>query len=156
IRALCPCSSSWVMTDSGALVDTFTSRAATGGVAIHRGEEDGRNLSTTTQATIHQHTGRTFESVDELENALKAEKYIADRGLATTRYLMLKLREPLLLEGEAGVGKTEMAKVLSSVLDTTLIRLQCYEGLDASAAIYEWDYPRQMLYLQTLEATGGA
>jgi MoxR-like ATPase len=94
--------------------------------------------------------------VDDLENALKAEKYITDRGLATTLYLMLKLRKPLLLEGEAGVGKTEIAKVLSAVLDTPLIRLQCYEGLDASAAIYEWDYPRQMLYLQTLEATGGA
>jgi MoxR-like ATPase len=113
-------------------------------------------LSTTTQATIHQHAGRTFDNVDELENALKSEKYITDRGLATTLYLMLKLRKPLLLEGEAGVGKTEIAKVLSAVLDTPLIRLQCYEGLDASAAIYEWDYPRQMLYLQTLEATGGA
>jgi len=111
-------------------------------------------LSTST--VIHQHAGRTFENVDDLENALKGEKYITDRGLATTLYLMLKLRKPLLLEGEAGVGKTEIAKVLASVLDTPLIRLQCYEGLDASAAIYEWDYPRQMLYLQTLEATGGA
>lgn len=109
-----------------------------------------------TSTAIHQHAGRTFDNVDELENALKGEKYITDRGLATTLYLMLKLRKPLLLEGEAGVGKTEIAKVLASVLDTPLIRLQCYEGLDASAAIYEWDYPRQMLYLQTLEATGGA
>jgi len=65
------------------------------------------------------------------------------------------LRKPLLLEGEAGVGKTEIAKVLSTILDTPLIRLQCYEGLDASAAIYEWDYPRQMLYLRTLEVAGG-
>ena len=110
----------------------------------------------TTEALVHQHAGRTFDNVDELENALKSEKYITDRGLATTLYLMLKLRKPLLLEGEAGVGKTEIAKVLSAVLDAPLIRLQCYEGLDASAAIYEWDYPRQMLYLQTLEATGGA
>ena len=109
-----------------------------------------------TSTAIHQHAGRTFDNVDDLENALKGEKYITDRGLATTLYLMLKLRKPLLLEGEAGVGKTEIAKVLASVLDTPLIRLQCYEGLDASAAIYEWDYPRQMLYLQTLEATGGA
>lgn len=67
---------------------------------------------------------------------------------------MLQMRKPLLLEGEAGVGKTEIAKVLASILDTPLIRLQCYEGLDANAAIYEWDYPRQMLYLQTIEATG--
>ena len=85
---------------------------------------------------------------------MRAEKYIADRSLATTLYLMLELRKPLLLEGEAGVGKTEIAKVLSTILDTPLIRLQCYEGLDANAAIYEWDYPRQMLYLQTIEATG--
>lgn len=86
---------------------------------------------------------------------MRDERYIADRGLATTLYLTLRLRKPLLLEGEAGVGKTEIAKVLATVLDTPLIRLQCYEGLDASSAIYEWDYPRQMLYLQTLEATGG-
>ncbi|MCA9859233.1 MAG: MoxR family ATPase [Thermomicrobiales bacterium] len=85
---------------------------------------------------------------------MRDEKYIADRGLATTLYLMLQMRKPLLLEGEAGVGKTEIAKVFSSILDTPLIRLQCYEGLDANAAIYEWDYPRQMLYLQTIEATG--
>jgi len=112
-------------------------------------------LSTTTQAYLNQHAGRTFETVEELEEGMRDERYIADRGLATTLYLTLRLRKPLLLEGEAGVGKTEVAKVLSSILDTPLIRLQCYEGLDASSAIYEWDYPRQMLYLQTLEATGG-
>lgn len=105
---------------------------------------------------LQHHAGRTFETVDELEQALRGENYIVDRGLATTLYLMLRLRKPLLLEGEAGVGKTEIAKVLATILDTPLIRLQCYEGLDASSAIYEWDYPRQMLYLQTLEATGGA
>ncbi|MCC6792760.1 MAG: MoxR family ATPase [Thermomicrobiales bacterium] len=144
------------MTEVRSLVDTSLSRVAACGVAISRGEQDGPILSTSTAETLHQHAGRTFDNVDDLENALKAEKYITDRGLATTLYLMLKLRKPLLLEGEAGVGKTEIAKVLSAVLDTPLIRLQCYEGLDASAAIYEWDYPRQMLYLQTLEATGGA
>ncbi len=99
--------------------------------------------------------GRTFATVDELERGLREQKYIADRGLATTLYLTLRLRKPLLLEGEAGVGKTEIAKVLAAILETPLIRLQCYEGLDASSAIYEWDYPRQMLYLRTLEATGG-
>jgi MoxR-like ATPase len=99
--------------------------------------------------------GRTFATVDELERGLREQKYVADRGLATTLYLTLRLRKPLLLEGEAGVGKTEIAKVLAAILDTPLIRLQCYEGLDASSAIYEWDYPRQMLYLRTLEATGG-
>ena len=94
-------------------------------------------------------------TVDALEQALHEEKYIADRGLATTLYLTLRLRKPLLLEGEAGVGKTEIAKVLASTLNAPLIRLQCYEGLDASSAIYEWDYPRQMLYLRSLEATSG-
>ncbi len=95
-----------------------------------------------------------YSSVDDLANILEQEKYIADRSLATTLFLTLKLGKPLLLEGEAGVGKTEIAKVLSSALDTPLIRLQCYEGLDAANAIYEWDYPRQMLYLRTIDATG--
>ncbi|MGH2549321.1 MAG: AAA family ATPase, partial [Thermomicrobiales bacterium] len=109
-----------------------------------------------TETTPSTHAGRTFSSVDELELALRSQNYIADRSLATTLFLTLQMRKPLLLEGEAGVGKTEIAKVLSTILDAPLIRLQCYEGLDAAAAIYEWDYPRQMLYLQTLEATGGA
>ncbi len=112
-------------------------------------------MSTASATYLTQHAGRTFETVDELEAGMREERYIADRGLATVLYLALRMRKPLLLEGEAGVGKTEIAKVLASILDTTLIRLQCYEGLDASSAIYEWDYPRQMLYLQTLEATGG-
>lgn len=99
-------------------------------------------------------TETPFTTVDDLSWILESEKYIADRSLATTLYLTLKLGKPLLLEGEAGVGKTEIAKVLSSALDTPLIRLQCYEGLDAANAIYEWDYPRQMLYLRTLDATG--
>jgi MoxR-like ATPase len=102
-----------------------------------------------------EHAGRTFAAVDQLEEALRGERYISERGLATTLYLTLKLRKPLLLEGEAGVGKTEIAKTLAAVLETPLIRLQCYEGLDAASAIYEWDYPRQMLYLRTIEATGG-
>jgi MoxR-like ATPase len=117
--------------------------------------EDGLGLSATTATYLHQHAGRTFDNVDDLETAMRGERYIADRGLATTLYLTLRMRKPLLLEGEAGVGKTEIAKVLASILETSLIRLQCYEGLDASSAIYEWDYPRQMLYLQTIEATGG-
>ena len=100
--------------------------------------------------------GRTFASVEELEQGLARQQYIADRGLATTLFLTLRLQKPLLLEGEAGVGKTEIAKTLAALLDVPLIRLQCYEGLDAASAIYEWDYPRQMLYLRTLEATGAA
>ena len=96
-----------------------------------------------------------FATVDDLERGLRQQRYIAERGLATTLYLALRLQKPLLLEGEAGVGKTEVAKVLAAILDAPLIRLQCYEGLDAAAAIYEWDYPRQMLYLRTIEAAGG-
>jgi MoxR-like ATPase len=79
---------------------------------------------------------------------------VADRSLATAIYLALKLRKPLLLEGEAGVGKTEVAKVLQRLLSTRLIRLQCYEGLDISTAVYEWNYPRQMLYLRAAELGG--
>lgn len=93
-------------------------------------------------------------SVDDLEQILASEKYVAERGLATTLYLTMKLGKPLLLEGEAGVGKTEIAKVLATALGAPLIRLQCYEGLDVSSAIYEWDYPRQMLFLRSLEASG--
>ena len=112
-------------------------------------------MTTTTDRPLDTTAGRTFASVEELERGLREQKYIADRGLATTLYLTLRLGKPLLLEGEAGVGKTEIAKVLAAILATPLIRLQCYEGLDVSSAIYEWDYPRQMLYLRTLEATGG-
>ena len=113
-------------------------------------------MSTIAETPIGERAGRTFASVDELERGLRGERYIAERGLATTLYLTLRLQKPLLLEGEAGVGKTEIAKTLAAILDAPLIRLQCYEGLDAASAIYEWDYPRQMLYLRTLEATGGA
>jgi MoxR-like ATPase len=95
-----------------------------------------------------------FTAVSDLEASLREKKYVADRGLATTLYLTLTMQKPLLLEGEAGVGKTEIAKVLADMLGAPLIRLQCYEGLDASSAIYEWDYPRQMLFLRSLEASG--
>src|SRR5579864_4349918 len=83
-----------------------------------------------------------------------AQSYIADRSLATTVYLALKRRKPLLLEGEPGVGKTEVAKVLSGILNTRLIRLQCYEGIDVSTAVYEWNYTRQMLHIRLMEAGG--
>ena len=86
--------------------------------------------------------------------ALSANGYIADDGLATSVFLAITLRRPLLLEGEAGVGKTEVAKVLSRWTDGELIRLQCYEGIDASQAVYDWDYSRQLLHLRAAEATG--
>lgn len=95
-----------------------------------------------------------LNSIDELHLALQDRKYLADRGLETVLFLALKLERPLFLEGEAGVGKTEVAKVLADLLGTRLIRLQCYEGLDLHTAVYEWDYARQLLHLRLLEATG--
>ena len=95
------------------------------------------------------------DSTDDLQLLLEQQAYIADRGLATSVYLALKLQRPLLLEGEAGVGKTEIAKVLASGLETELIRLQCYEGLDISHAVYEWNYARQLLEIRLMEASGG-
>jgi MoxR-like ATPase len=91
-------------------------------------------------------------SVDELQQAMAGRQYIAGRGLAVSIYLALRLQRPLFLEGEPGVGKTEVAKVLASALDTELIRLQCYEGLDISHAVYEWNYPRQILEIRLLES----
>ena len=94
------------------------------------------------------------ESVGELQATLSNELYVADRGLAMSVYLALKLRRPLFLEGEAGVGKTEVAKALASALGARLIRLQCYEGLDVNQAVYEWNYSRQLLHIRLLEASG--
>ncbi|HYS55607.1 MAG TPA: MoxR family ATPase [Thermoanaerobaculia bacterium] len=97
-----------------------------------------------------------FASIDELQAALRGKRYFASRGLATTMFLSLKLRRPLFLEGEAGVGKTEVGKVLADLLETELIRLQCYEGLDVHHAVYEWNYTRQMMHIRLLEARGEA
>lgn len=94
-------------------------------------------------------------SVDETLALLTRGNYVADRSLATALFLALKLKRPLFLEGEAGVGKTEIAKVLSSMLGRKLLRLQCYEGLDASSAVYEWNYARQMMEIRLAEASGG-
>ena len=93
-------------------------------------------------------------SIEQLESLLERQLYVADRGLATSIYLALKLQRPLLLEGEAGVGKTEVAKVLASGFGTNLIRLQCYEGLEISHAVYEWNYARQLLEIRLMEAAG--
>jgi MoxR-like ATPase len=90
----------------------------------------------------------------ELRERLRQDGYLADEGLSTAIFLALKLGRPLFLEGEAGVGKTEVAKVLSRLLDTPLIRLQCYEGIDVYQAVYEWDYARQLLHIRTAEAFG--
>src|SRR5918911_3203282 len=95
-----------------------------------------------------------FPTIEWVQDALRAQRYVAGRELATTVFLSVKLDKPLLLEGEAGVGKTEVAKVLSAALSAPLIRLQCYEGIDVSQAVYEWAYARQMLHIRLLESSG--
>jgi MoxR-like ATPase len=94
-------------------------------------------------------------NVSELQDALARQQYVADRALAVSLFLSLKLQRPLFLEGEAGVGKTSLASAVAAALDTDLIRLQCYEGLDITHAVYEWDYARQILELRILDAAGG-
>jgi MoxR-like ATPase len=100
------------------------------------------------------HSTLPFASIDDLQQALRRQAYLADRPLATAIYLAISLNKPLLLEGEAGVGKTEVAKALASSLDRDLIRLQCYEGIDASQALYEWNYSRQLIAIRAMQ--GGA
>ncbi len=93
---------------------------------------------------------------DDVRALLEAQGYLADDGIAVAVYLALTLQRPLFLEGEAGVGKTALAKAIAAVLDAPLIRLQCYEGIDAAQALYDWDFPRQLLHLRTAEAAGRA
>ena len=97
-----------------------------------------------------------ISSVEDVAAALERERYVADRGLAVTLFLALRLGKPLFVEGEAGVGKTELAKALASALGRRLIRLQCYEGLDVATAVYDWDYPRQILEIRLAEGEGRA
>ena len=95
------------------------------------------------------------EEVRQIQQLLEQQAYVTDAAVATSLYLAMALGKPLLIEGPAGVGKTEIAKVLAAALDTQLIRLQCYEGLDATTALYEWNYPRQMLHIKLRESTPG-
>src|SRR4029450_8362697 len=95
-----------------------------------------------------------FTSIEEVQRLMEGKSYIVDRALPTTLFLAIKLEKPIFLEGEAGVGKTEVAKVLSRILQSRLIRLQCYEGLDANTSLYEWNYSKQMLKIK-LEEGGG-
>ncbi|HLZ95762.1 MAG TPA: MoxR family ATPase [Candidatus Dormibacteraeota bacterium] len=95
----------------------------------------------------------SVRSIDDIEERLRERRYIGDRALATAIYLGLKLEKPLFIEGEAGVGKTEAAKVMADVLGARLIRLQCYEGIDLAHAVYEWNYPRQLLHIRLLDET---
>ena len=99
-------------------------------------------------------SGSSVPNVEMLAQRLAAVDYLVDEGLATSMFLSLRLPQPLLLEGEAGVGKTEAGKALAAVLDTPLIRLQCYDGIDAAEALYEWNYPKQLLSIRVAEARG--
>ena len=99
-------------------------------------------------------TATAPDSIESVQELLRGQGYIADRSLAVPIFLSLRLQRPLFLEGEAGVGKTEIARALSAALDTPLIRLQCYEGLDVNHAVYEWNHPRQLLEIRLLEASG--
>ncbi|HEX5467337.1 MAG TPA: MoxR family ATPase, partial [Candidatus Limnocylindrales bacterium] len=100
------------------------------------------------------HPEPDLDTIEGLQAAFRGQGYVCDRDLATVAFLALRLGRPLLLEGEAGVGKTEVAKVLAAILGARLIRLQCYEGLDVNTAVYEWNYPRQMLEIRLREARG--
>ena len=95
--------------------------------------------------------GNYFKSIDHVAQELASAQHIADRALATVVFLAHRLQKPLFLEGEPGVGKTEVGTVMAEVFNTSLIRLQCYKGLDASAALYEWNYPKQLLYIRLAE-----
>jgi MoxR-like ATPase len=106
--------------------------------------------------TIERNGASALDSTDAISAAFRERGYITDRSLSTAVFLALQLGRPLLLEGEAGVGKTELAKVLASSLGARLIRLQCYEGLDVNTAVYEWNYPRQLLEIRLLESRGAA
>ena len=99
-------------------------------------------------------TATTPDSIEAVQELLRGQGYVADRALAVPIFLAMRLQRPLFLEGEAGVGKTEIARALSAALDAPLIRLQCYEGLDISHAVYEWDHPRQLLEIRLMEASG--
>ena len=101
-------------------------------------------------------TAQSPATIADLQARLLEQAYVADRGLAVSLFLALRLQRPLFLEGEAGVGKTALAAAVAAALDADLIRLQCYEGLDVSHALYEWDYARQLLELRILETRRGA
>jgi MoxR-like ATPase len=112
-------------------------------------------VTSTTRSGAEAPVSQAAPDIESLQRRLDEVDYLADQGLATALFLSLRLPQPLLLEGEAGVGKTEAAKALAASLGTRLIRLQCYEGIDAAEALYEWNYPRQLLRIRSREASGG-
>src|SRR6185369_9130938 len=125
------------------------------GRAPHRGRRAGTSLGATIIPYMPQTLPRSLPgSIDETQALLASGEYVADRSLATSLFLALAMKRPLFLEGEAGVGKTEIAKVVAEALGRDLVRLQCYEGLDIAQAAYEWNYPRQMIEIRMAEAEG--
>ena len=112
-------------------------------------------MSDAVRAGAESPVSAAVPDIESIKRRLDSVDYLADDGLATALFLSLRLPQPLLLEGEAGVGKTEAAKALAAALGTELIRLQCYEGIDSSEALYEWNYPRQLLRIRSSEASGG-
>ena len=121
----------------------------------HAGQSQSLSEAQTSQSHPAQAPQISINSIEDVIAALASRQYIADRGLATAIFLALKRHKPLLLEGEPGVGKTEVARVLADILGTRLIRLQCYEGIDQATAVYEWNYARQLLYIRLLDANSG-
>ena len=143
------------MPQPGAFV--FVSVRCPSGMAHElRGAETGKSFLDWPLASVYpdgcKETKLGVQSIDDLQVALREHEYVADRGLATAIFLSLNLGRPLFLEGEAGVGKTEVAKVVARLLETELIRLQCYEGLDVHHAVYEWNYSRQMMHIRLAES----
>src|SRR5712692_4901609 len=125
-------------------------------VVVRRGPQRRRRTRRSPLVASRVVTVPVLSSVEEVAAALERERYVADRSLAVTLFLALRLGKPLFVEGEAGVGKTEIAKALASALGRKLIRLQCYEGLDVATAVYDWDYPRQILEIRLAEGEGRA
>ena len=117
-------------------------------------EDDGATTGGRGQRGTPGEPARTPDSPEAMAAALDAVGYLPDPGVATAAYLAIAMRRPLFCEGEAGVGKTSLAEALAQILDTPLVRLQCYEGLDAAQALYDWDFPRQLLHLRVAEAAG--
>ncbi len=136
------------------MVDEPNSSAAAAAIRSAAAAATPAAAAAATRASAREDRPEATRSIDGIAQVFRSHGYIAERSLATTVFLALELGRPLLLEGEAGVGKTELAKVLAKSLGAKLIRLQCYEGLDVNTAVYEWNYPRQMLEIRLLEARG--
>src|SRR5262249_26276597 len=120
-------------------------------IPVSEQQQSADRAKNTPNPTLQRQSIPGLNSIDDVMGALAARAYIADRGLATALFLAIKRQKPLLLEGEPGVGKTEVARVLADILQTRMIRLQCYEGIDQATAVYEWTYARQLMAIRLLD-----